>query len=207
MISEEEAELIGIILGDGYIYQKDNHYRFGFTGNPHTDCEYYQHLRALICSVTGKDARVTLRARGLRIVVNSKDYVKRLTDFFGLPFGKHKDRRISIPARIAEDWELAKHTIRGLVDTDGSVFTADKPGSPNYPTIELNTTSELLAIQLKQLLEEQGFRVTKVWSYRSVVSTTPLFKIALNGKKNLEKWIRDIGFSNPHKSAIALNAL
>ncbi len=207
MISKEEAELVGIILGDGYIYQKNNHYRFGFTGNPRTDKLYYHYLSELIYSVTGKKVKITLRSKGLRIVVNSKSYITRLTMFFELPFGKNKDRRIVIPDIIANDWNLAKHTIRGLVDTDGSVFTADKPGSPDYPTIELNTTSKALIIQLKKLLEEKGFRVTKAWSYRSVVSTTPLFKIALNGRQNIKKWLDEIGFSNPHKFAIALNAV
>jgi hypothetical protein len=204
--TEKEAELIGALMGDGFIYIKEKHYRIGFTGNPQTDVEYYNYILKLIYAVIGKKARAIHRSRGLRIVINSKEYVTRLTKEFALPFGKNKDRRVFIPMKLANDWNLTKYVIRGLIDTDGSVFTSDKRGSLDYPTLEFNTTSKVLVEQIKGILDSRGFYTTKVWSYRSRVSTTPLYKIALNGRKNLNKWLIEIGFSNPHKRAIALNA-
>jgi len=97
--------------------------------------------------------------------------------------------------------------VRGLFDTDGTVFVANKPGSPNYPTIELTTTSKPLASQVRMVLQKQGFRTTKIWSYRSKTSRKTAYKVGLNGRQNLQKWPSEIGFSNPRKYQRARAAL
>lgn len=84
---------------------------------------------------------------------------------------------------------------------------ADKQGSPKYPSIEMTTTSKALAFQLKEILEKRGFRVAKIWSYRSKLSKTRAYKVPLNGRKNVARWIREIGFSNSYKLKMALNSL
>ncbi len=202
-LTSNECELIGVLIGDGFIYKRDNHYRFGFTGNQRTDNAYYDYLLKLIRSVTGKSARKVNRFRGVRIVVNSKSYVMRLIEFFELPFGAGKCTAVVIPKPIFNNWDLAKHTLRGIADTDGSVFLSDKPGSPGYPSIEITTTSKRLALQIKELLEKHGFRVSKIRSYTSKLSTVPCFKIDLYGRNNLKMWLDNVGFSNPHKLSIA----
>ncbi|MBW2994157.1 LAGLIDADG family homing endonuclease, partial [Candidatus Woesearchaeota archaeon] len=106
-----------------------------------------------------------------------------------------------------KDWRLAKHTIRGIADTDGSIFTANKHGSPNYPSIEITTSSYSLALQIRQILRQKDFRVAKIWSYKSKLSKRTTYKVPLNGKKNLAKWLKEISFSNPHKLKKALSAV
>lgn len=124
-----------------------------------------------------------------------------------MPYGEGKCERVKIPETIAVDWNLAKHTIRGIVDTDGRVFTANKPGVPNYPSIEITTSSYTLAMQIKQILTENGFRVANVWMYRSKLSRRITYKVPLNGRANLTRWVEEIGFSNPYKLTRAKKAL
>lgn len=45
-VTPELAELIGIIIGDGFIHFGEKKY-FGFTGSPKADAEYYKFLEKL----------------------------------------------------------------------------------------------------------------------------------------------------------------
>ncbi|MBU2523469.1 MAG: hypothetical protein KKE23_04255 [Nanoarchaeota archaeon] len=203
-ITEEVAELIGALIGDGYIYRKNGKYQIGFVGSPKTDMEYFESLRKLILSEWNKESKLTLRERGLRIIINSKELANFLIDELGIPHGDGKCEKVIIPKLIADDWNLARKSIRGIADTDGSVFVAQKPGTNNYPSIEITTSSKALADQIKNLLSENGFRVANIWSYKSKLSKRTTYKVPLNGKENIRKWIEEIGFSNPYKLNRAL---
>ncbi len=202
-MNERLAELIGIIMGDGFLSNCQNHYRIGVVGDPTKEIEYFDHIKSLIKSEWAKDVKVFQQERGLRIVVNSKSIFQTLTSQYGLPFGKGKSEKIRIPEKLEKKWSVVKHIIRGLVDTDGSVFTSNKRGAPNYPSIEISTNSNFLAIQLREILISRGFRVANIWKYQSKKSKHPSYKVSLNGYENIEKWLREIGFSNPRKRRIA----
>ena len=193
------AELIGIIIGDGFLDSCQNHYRIGIVGDPIKDRKYFDYVQALIKQVWKKEVTIRKNGRGIRLVVNSKQAFFRLTLQYGLPVGEGKSYRVIIPQEIFKNWNLAKNAIRDIADTDGSIFVANKPGSPNYPSIELNTNSPELAKQLKTLLSEHGFRVANIWSYQSLNNSGKSFKVALNGHKNVCNWMKEIGFSNPVK--------
>lgn len=198
-MNKELAELVGILIGDGYIYCKNNHYQVGVVGHPVTDKEYFEKIRRLIRKVWNKEVKIRERFRGLRLTFSSKSIVMELINDIGLPYGHGKGKKVTIPTKIFNDWNLARHTIRGIVDTDGSIFTSNKPGSPNYPSIEITTTSKELALQLKSLLTNKGFRVANIWSYQSKLGTCPTYRVPLNGYKNVEMWLNEIGFTNPYK--------
>jgi hypothetical protein len=202
-----ECELVGALIGDGYLYTNKGKYVVGFTGQPETDKEYFEYLRRLINKVWQKEPQVKTRAGGLRIRFNSKPVIERLTKYFQLPTGKGKGEKVTLPKVIIDDWRLTRACLRGIFDTDGSIFTADKPGSPNYPSIEITTTSKQLAEQVKTMLESEGFRVAKIWQYQSKLSKRPAYKVPLNGWKNLEKWLETIGMSNPYKYQRAVEAI
>jgi len=206
-ISNELAELIGIIIGDGNIYRKNNKYRVGFTGDIVNDKEYFEYIKKLIKKEWNKDARIFIGGRGLRIVINSKEVCNFLINELKLPYGEGKGEKVVVPEIIAQNWDIVRHTIRGIVDTDGSVFISKKPRIEKYPSIEITTTSQKLAVQLKEILEVRGFRVNKIRVVLSKNSILPINRIALNGKVQLKKWKEEIGFSNPYKLERALSYL
>ena len=117
----------------------------------------------------------------------------------GLINGKEKSWTVFIPQIVTKNWNIVKHTIRGIVDTDGSIFVAKKPRVLAYPSIEFDTSSKKLALQLREILLNQGFRVANIWTYQTKLGKRPMYKVPLNGIKNLEKWLDEIGFSNPYK--------
>jgi len=206
-ISKELAELVGIIIGDGNIYQKHHKYRVGFVGDINNDKLYFNYIKDLIKKEWDKEARIFIGGRGIRIVINSKRICQMLINELKLPYGEGKYERAIIPEIIAKNWNLAKHTIRGIIDTDGSVFVSKKPRVAKYPCIEISTNSDKLAIQLKRILEEKKFRVNKIRRSTSKMSAGITNRIALNGKSNLQKWLNEIGFSNPYKLERAISYL
>ncbi len=198
-INEKLAEFIGIIIGDGFLDGKFGHYNIGIVGDPIKDKEYFKYIGSLIKEFCGKDVRIVHRARGLRITFGCKELFLGLTKNYGLPIGEGKCEMVVIPEIIFNNWNLAKHTIRGIADTDGSVFGANKPGAIQYPSIEITTSSIRLAEQLKLILTKNDFRVAKIWKYKSKNSSIPSYKVPLNGRKNVQFWLDKIGFSNPTK--------
>ena len=203
------AELIGAIIGDGYIYRKNRKYQIGIVGNPNTDKEYLEKLKELIKKEWKKEVKIKLRSKAIRIVFYSKEICKFLTNDMKIFYGKGKCQRIMIPRQIFEDRNLAKLTIRGIADTDGSVFVSKKPGVENYHCIEITTTSVNLANQIKDLLNQNNFKVTSRLEKRKNINPNalPSYKVTLNGKENLKKWIGEIGFSNHYKYNRAIEYL
>ena len=206
-LNEKLAELIGIVIGDGFLDNAQNHYRIGVVGDPIKDKEYFEYIKVLIKDLCEKEVKYVHRARGLRITFGCKDLFLELTNKYKLPIGKGKCEKVVIPKIILNDWDLVKHTLRGIVDTDGSIFCTDKPGSPNYPSIEITTSSIGLAKQIKLVLSSRDFRVANIWKYQSKNSSIPSYKVPLNGYKNLELWLKYIGFSNVTKANKAKNLM
>jgi len=207
MVSNGELELVGAIIGDGHIHKKHPKYYLGITGNTKTDYLYFAKLASLIEQEWNKKASVFESSGGLRIRIYSKALVEKLTTEFALPFNNGKCYSVSIPQKFVGNFGKAKHILRGIADTDGSVFVSRKPGCPRYPAIEITTVSKALAVQIRDILFRASFRVTKIRSHMSKLSTTPCYKVCLYGKKNLHKWIAEIGFSNPYKLGRAVQAL
>ncbi len=209
VLNQNVAELVGALIGDGYIYRNNRKYQIGFVGHPITDKEYFEHLRVLILKEWNKEAKPVMRERALRMVINSKEIVNFLIEDLLIPYGKIKSKTVIIPEQIKNNWDLAKHTIRGIADTDGSVFAVPKPRVKKYPSIEITTISKILAEQTKAILEERGFRVAKIWQFKSKFkskfSENVGYRFGLNGKENVEKWVNEIGFSNPYKLQRALS--
>lgn len=198
-ISKDLAEFIGIIIGDGYIYHKTNHYVIGIVGSPKTDAGYFLKIQKLIFNLFNLQAKFKKRERGLRLVFNSKGIFYFLTKTLNLPYGKGKGSQIQIPKEFCQNKEFVSHTLRGIFDTDGTIFTSNKKGVPLYPCIELTTTSLNLAEQVKKLLIKKGFRVAGVRKYKYKHSKLISNKVSLYGQNNMTQWSQNIGFSNPIK--------
>lgn len=200
---EMEAELVGALIGDGYISLACGKYIVGFTGHPKDDADYYEYLSSLAQKVWGKKMVAKVRLRGLRMKIYSKSICAHLVTEVGLIAGPSKSFSAKVPEHMLGDWNLLRFVIRGFADTDGSVFCSKKPGVEKYPAIELTTCSLVLAEQFREALLCRGFRVTKLRSYYSALSVHSCYKVCLYGRANLAKWMKEIGFSNPTKRAKA----
>lgn len=206
-LNENNAELVGAIIGDGNIYRKFNKYRIGFTGHPITDKEYFEYLKDLIKKEWNKEGKVIFRENKIQMTINSKETCLYLINELKIPFGKEKSLNAKIPMQIKNDWSLLKCFIRGMIDTDGTVFVSKKPRIDKYPSIEFTTINKEMAEQLRKILEDKGFKVSKVWAFEQTMSCNLCYRFGLYGQNNLKKWVDEIGFSNPYKLERALSYL
>lgn len=203
-ITQGMAEVVGIYIGDGHIYREKNKFQIGFTGSPKTDVSLFKRLKELIKKEWEKDVKYKVRERGLRIVFRSKVISDFLIKDLKLPYGIGKCEKVQIPKEIYNDWNLVKYTIRGIMDTDGTVFVSKKPGIEKYPTMEITTTSQVLAQQIHEILSERGYRLGKIREF-SRPKVRKVFRVALYGRENIRKWLKEIGFSNEYKKQRAVS--
>ena len=193
--SEELAEFVGIILGDGYLHANRCKYVIGIVGNPQTDLVYFQKIQEMIKILFNVEAKIKIGGRGLRIVFKSKGVCTFLTKILGFPYGKGKGQKVRLPQIFIRNARYSCSILRGLFDTDGTIFTSRKPGIVAYPCIELTTTSVMLATDVRNLLEKLKFRVPPVRGYNYPQGFLTSYKVSLYGKRNMEKWNVLIGFS------------
>lgn len=189
------AKLYGVLLGDGcisrFIHQNRTHHAIRIDGNSVTDRSYYNYLQDLIFSITNKKIKIRYRKRKKAIYIMFEN--KELANFFheelDFPFGKKTE--IKIARKIIENQEFLKYVLRGFFDTDGCIyFTKNNSKIRYYPIIELSTHSSKLLYQLKNELEKLDFFI-RISHFKDSVK--------LHGKKNVIKWMKEIGSSNPHK--------
>ena len=195
-INNKIAELIGVIIGDGCIRYKpqSSQYYIEIVGDQNNEREYFEYLSKIFIEELNLKSFVKIRERGLRLKIYSKKFVEHLVHKLKLPCNKDKCQHIFIPSIIFNDENLLKHCLRGIMDTDGSLFFANKGYRKDYPTIEISTISHKLAQQLKETLSTRfrlGFRNYKQGRFQRI------YRVSLNGEKMVEKWHQEIGFSNP----------
>ncbi|MCX6820354.1 MAG: hypothetical protein NT016_00115 [Candidatus Aenigmarchaeota archaeon] len=204
------CEFVGAVIGDGNIYKKDRKYNrkylIGITGDKTLDAAYFDYLSNVIFGFLGRRPRIKVRRNGgLYLKIQSKPLVNFIVNEIGIPVGEGKCYNVHVPKSFI-GWNRTRYMIRCVMDTDGSVFVSDKPGSPGYPSLEITTTSSLLAMGIFEILSKRKFRV-RLRSFVDKRYGTRTFKVSLNGWNMLEKWYNEIGFSNPEKLKKAVSII
>jgi intein/homing endonuclease len=182
------AELIGATLGDGNIYDKRPSY-VEYCGNPITDEYYFNHvLLPIVNGETNKTPKTFVRDRGLRFRINSKSFVEWLK-LRGIPAGEEKGMA-KAPDFISSDRNLMTRCVRGVHDTDGSVYFDMRPAySAPYPRIELHMKNVDLVGQVSNFFRDIGIGHSFVRSKNSIETA---------GVDVLRNYLKLIGFSNIH---------
>lgn len=198
ILTPELCEFVGMIIGDGYIQKPIRvklFYSVSITGHSKDDKEYLTKFTPALVKafIEIRPPRVFFRkdSNALILKFNSKKLFYFLTNKIGLPVG-NKTFTAKIPDLIENSGEeLLFSNIRGIYDTDGTVFFDRRHTycSP-YPRICLQTVSEPLFIQLKLILEKH-FSI-----YTKKLKTRHVFTIDVYGWKQFQKWMSLIGFSN-----------
>lgn len=190
-LSEELCELIGALIGDGYISLHG--YKFELTGDYKLDKQYY-HTRMLpICKKCFDITPAITRYRTcIRLRIYSKQLCELLNKRFQIPYGT-KSHIIQIPTEIMNaNTRFKQAVLRGMFDTDGGVMF-DKRESYNVPYVRIAYTSvsKLLIQQTSELLHQLG--VSHGITKRKV---SPCWRIQINGVQNVKMFLLKIGFSN-----------
>lgn len=184
--SIELAEFIGIMIGDGGIAS----FHISITLDALTDKDYGDFVTTLVKNLFGITPKQypKKRSRAFDIIVHSKE----LVDFcqsLGLPIGNKIRQKINIPDWIKHEEKFAVACLRGLFDTDGSVFIhryVVKKKQYSYPKISFASRSPLLLESVSHILD-----------YLAIVNRRSRDEIKIESKRDVRKYYSLVGTHNP----------
>lgn len=186
----------GVFIGDGNLYVNDRMNRVTYSGNLENEEEFYEKvLSSILEQAYGIQPRIYRRVsdNSVLLVINSKRIVQQKINIGFRPGNK---REIRIPESIRNDDECLRKCLSGIGDTDFSLsFKKNRKGVHTEPRLELFTFSPNLAKDIQQALIKLGFSCSFETKERRGYQE---FRIRMYGKKNLDKWLREIGFKNPY---------
>jgi len=184
--SVELAEIMGIMLGDGNIYKKQ--YAIRVCGNAKEDKIYLiEHVKKLFDSVFGIIPReYYLKSQNELILYAYSKFIATNLMHYGLVSGNKKKKGAKIPEWIMNDEKYTSACIRGLFDTDGTVF--QQRGNLK---IELASGIPSLQKTFYESMKRVGFH--KNWS---TPNSSNVSRYGLYSKNDVNKFIDEIGFKN-----------
>ncbi len=205
-IDGDLAELIGIHIGDGCISVTERYKEYYLGGDLKEEKEYHDnwvsHLfnKKIASSIINK--KIKYKEYPSTGIYGFYIFNPLIVDFFnklGIKSGSKKN--IQIPSKIRSNLSLAKRFLRGLFDTDGNIYF-DKNRSAKFPkndrpNIKLGTVSKKLSDQVFNLLIKLGFHPRKKKPYRGKKDKNAVHTILIYRKKDIERYIKEIGFKNP----------
>jgi len=206
-LTAELAEISGTLIGDGCLcrfwanYDHRLRHLVVFTGSSDEITYYVNFVQPVIKNYFGARGRPFIRTykgkKSTRYYITSQlvfDFFKEL----GIPVGK-KSSTVFIPEPIFHDKELLRSCLRGMWDTDGSIYRVYskiyKGQSRCYDkqlAMQYKTVSETLAFQMKAALEQFSIKTNKIG--RNGTS----FVIRITAQSEIQKFLDTIGFRNQH---------
>lgn len=199
----------GLHIGDGHltmIRRKDNNarmFQIVFSGNWKEEKDFYfSTISTLIRKLYNKIPYIRKESKNsIRLYFYSQAIATFKNRVLELPAGK-KIGKIRIPKIIRESpLEIRKNCLKGIVDTD---FSLSFKKNCKYPVISADFPLEckMLVNDIEEVLIEANIKPSICIENRKDERYIPTkyykgYKIDINGKNNLENYIKNIGFLNP----------
>ncbi len=188
--SRELAEFYGIMLGDGNLTIKKGYkigtYQIRITGDSRHDKKYFiEHVKPMIESLF--NIKVKLTKEKNKNAINLVATGKELAEFLeskGFKAGDKIENKLRIPSWIKERKERLRRCLRGLYDTDGSVY---KLTNQNSHQICFTNYNQGLLQEVREALISLGIAPSKITKGRDIVITK---------KEELRKFLNEVGFAN-----------
>lgn len=186
-LSRELAHFMGILAGDGGI---NNSWQIVITLDTLTDSEYIQYVRGLILFLFRIEAQVRIRTtcRATDLVLSSTSIVEYLLQLGAVSKNKILNDK-GIPDWIKINEEYLKQYIKGLFDTDGSIYADYKSRESKqyfYKYITFTNYGQKTLADLYVNLVKFGFSPTN--PYRG--------RITLRKQSEVDRFFSVIGSSN-----------
>lgn len=181
-ISKDLAEFVGIMIGDGTISK----YQIGISLNTRDDSEYIHYVKNLIKILFDVSPFIRNREGNWTVIKVSSICLVRYLNLLGLPIGDKIKNNIDIPNWIFNKKEFIKACIRGLIDTDGSIYRNYYRGKTVAMQICFTSASKPLLKSVRGIFFKLGYNPSKI-SYR---------RIYISRLRQIQRYVREIGFSN-----------
>lgn len=169
------AEFIGVMLGDGHLSPTQVTVTLGMKD------EYVDFLQGLFERVFGVRAKVMVNGRGYATVYLGSTEAVRWLKEQGLVFNKVKEQ-VGLPEWIYERPSFARAALRGLLDTDGSIYLL---ASGRMQVSFCNHSFPLLS-SARRLFESLDFHPSRISGYN----------VFLTRKAEIGRLYQEVGFNN-----------
>jgi hypothetical protein len=190
------AEFIGIMLGDGCIGVYDcnfknkikKQYQLKVTLDSRNK-DYIYYVSTLMKEVLEVDPVVYFKKN--ENTADIRTFKKEKVEFALNTLGLKKSpkwEKMEIPNEYAKG-KLALYVLRGLFDTDGSVTVFNNNGII-YPRIEIRICPSPAKSQIIEILNNNKF------NYKIQHLDKGKIKIRISGKKEVQRWFKEVGSSN-----------
>lgn len=165
--SKNLSELVGILIGDGNI----SRYQTRVSLDIIKDIEYADFVKNLFETLFKTRASLFRNEKKstIDVIVSSKSLTEFLINL-GLPQGNKIKQQIDIPDWIKKDNSYKKACLRGIFDTDGSVYLDKhfyKGKEYKSMNIDFTSASKPLLRSIRKVLVDIGFTPTSSY-YKSV---------------------------------------
>jgi len=186
--SQDLAEFIGIVLGDGGITQ----YQVTFTLHSEDDKEYGKFVIHLTKKLFNVPVSIYLNKKysATNYVVSRKELVEFLTKKIGLKIGNKISQQIDIPLWIKNNKNYSIACLRGLIDTDGCVFTHRYKVNNkiySYKKLSFTSLSKPLLLSAHKILKD--IRLSPRLAGKK--------DVRLDSIKDMKRYFQLIGSHNP----------
>ncbi|HIG96008.1 TPA: hypothetical protein HA249_03930 [Candidatus Woesearchaeota archaeon] len=152
------AEFVGIMMGDGTV----STYHIGITLNATDDAEYVVFVMKLIKKLFGVHPKIYKRKDKNAVVITvARKLLVEYLHSLGLPIGNKIKQGLNIPTWILNNPEYARACLRGLMDTDGSVFThtyKSKEKIYHYKKLSFTSASPALLASVQEILTQNNIQ-------------------------------------------------
>lgn len=180
------AELLGVFMGDGHLGE----YQMYLVTNSETDLEHAQFVQGLLESIFGLKASARKRKDSKAVIVTLSSkmacvYMHKI----GMPYGNKLIMSLQPPEWILSDARYKKAFLRGLIDTDGTVYEDRhfiKRKAYSSTCVAFTSASPVLLTFVEKTWRELGFSPTI--SGRDV---------RLRRRNDVLGYATRVGFSNP----------
>jgi intein/homing endonuclease len=168
--SESLAEMFGIILGDGRIRwdPTGRHYQLDIILNWVDEKDYVLYVKDLLMKIFQSHPKVSRQinedgsvGKGIYLTIYSKKIVEELISL-GLIPGKKVENQVKVPKWIKECKPFILACLKGLFDTDGSIFPVMKE---NVFRLNFKNGSLPLVEDFKEMTELFEIKASKISSY------------------------------------------
>ncbi|OGI11651.1 hypothetical protein A3K64_00860 [Candidatus Micrarchaeota archaeon RBG_16_36_9] len=183
ILSNKLAEFIGILLGDGSLSQ--GQYDCSIVLNRIYDAPYTYYVRNLIFNLFGVNCHFYPLRGGIRVTVYSKKLFDFLVGKMQIPYGC-QDK--FIPTYLLKSKILMRCALRGIFDTDGSVYLSSKKKIINIKSkcLKKDVMSLLDALKIRYHVSGENINITNHRDIKEFLSSV--------GSSNLKNIIKIIEF-------------
>src|SRR3989338_8799162 len=190
--SEELAELLGVILGDGHLEEGE----LTITSEFPYEKNHLDYISEQIKKLFGIDSKIFISYTNKNTIIldcYSSELIKFLKNN-SLTVGNKIKNGAHLPSWISEKKEFIYGALRGLLDTDGGIYRKQK--RYNRAIIEFQTNSKIISHNIICLLKKINFTPSKSTNKSGFLKRYS-FNVRIQNQNELHSFFKLIGSSNP----------